>query len=135
MVSARRLVAAVALVALAILAAGCGGGESDDTGALGGEVVLVTHDSFAVSKEVKAAFETETGVTLRILQQGDAGEMVNRALLTAGDPQGDVLFGIDDSLLSRAFEGPERSIPTMLTTGTDRFIPARAKERVPPHAR
>lgn len=105
MVSARRLVAAAAIAALAIVATGCGGGDGDEAGALGGEVVLVTHDSFAVSKEVKAAFEAETGVRLRILQQGDAGEMVNRALLTAGDPQGDVLFGIDDSLLSRAFEG------------------------------
>ena len=30
---------------------------------------------------------------------------VNRALLTAGDPEGDVLFGIDDNLLSRALDG------------------------------
>jgi thiamine transport system substrate-binding protein len=31
--------------------------------------------------------------------------MLNRALLTAGDPQADVVFGIDDSVLSRALEG------------------------------
>jgi thiamine transport system substrate-binding protein len=31
--------------------------------------------------------------------------MLNRALLTAGDPQGDVIFGIDDSVLSRALDG------------------------------
>ena len=66
------------------------------------EVVLLTHDSFAVSKEVKTAFERESGLTLRILQAGDANETLNRALLTAGDPQGDVIFGIDDSVLSRA---------------------------------
>ncbi len=89
-----------ALVATLALAAGCGGGGETPT-----EVVLVTHDSFAVSKEVKAAFEEETGLTLRILQAGDAGEALNRSLLTAGDPQGDVLFGIDDSLLSRALDG------------------------------
>jgi thiamine transport system substrate-binding protein len=89
-----------ALVATLTLAAGCGGGGETPT-----EVVLVTHDSFAVSKDVKAAFEQETGLTLRILQAGDAGEALNRALLTAGDPQGDVLFGVDDSLLSRALDG------------------------------
>ncbi|HET9241931.1 MAG TPA: thiamine ABC transporter substrate-binding protein, partial [Gaiella sp.] len=66
---------------------------------------LLTHDSFAVSKEVKAAFEEESGLTLRILQAGDANEALNRALLTAGDPQGDVIFGIDDSVLSRALDG------------------------------
>ena len=69
------------------------------------EVVLVTHDSFAVSKDVKQAFEKESGLTLQILQGGDANETLNRALLTAGDPQGDVIFGIDDSVLSRALEG------------------------------
>lgn len=99
----RQGLATAVAVAVAVATAGCGGTSDDE--ASGGEVILVTHDSFAVSKGVKAAFEAETGVRLRILQQGDAGEMVNRALLTAGDPQGDVLFGIDDSLLSRSFEG------------------------------
>ena len=95
----RGLVGAVAVVA-ALVAAGCGGsGETPK------EVVLVTHDSFAISKDVKAAFERESGLTLRILQGGDANEMLNRALLTAGDPQGDVIFGIDDSVLSRALDG------------------------------
>ena len=94
--------AAVALVVLAtsgMLASGCGGGSTPK------EVVLVTHDSFAVSKAVRRAFEQETGLELRVLQGGDANETLNRALLTAGDPQGDVIFGIDDSVLSRALEG------------------------------
>jgi thiamine transport system substrate-binding protein len=80
--------------------AGCGGDET----ATPTEVVLVTHDSFAIPKQVKAAFEQESGLKLRILQGGDAGETVNRALLTKGDPQGDVLFGIDNNLLSRALD-------------------------------
>jgi thiamine transport system substrate-binding protein len=84
----------------AAVAAGCGGGDETPT-----EVVLLTHDSFAISKDVKAAFEEESGLTLRILQAGDANETLNRALLTAGDPQADVIFGIDDSVLSRALEG------------------------------
>ena len=65
----------------------------------------MTHDSFAVSKDVIKAFEDESGLTLTILQGGDAGEVVNKALLTAGKPQGDVLFGVDDNLLSRALAG------------------------------
>jgi thiamine transport system substrate-binding protein len=95
-----RSLGCLAAVVMAAAASGCGGSASSDVPR---EVVLVTHDSFAIAKPLRQAFRAETGLTLRILQQGDAGEMVNRALLTAGRPEGDVLFGIDDSLLSRAF--------------------------------
>jgi thiamine transport system substrate-binding protein len=86
--------------ALGLAAAGCGGGET----AAPTEIVLVTHESFVIPKQVKAAFERQSGLKLRILQGGDAGEVVNRALLTKGNPQGDVLFGIDNNLLSRALD-------------------------------
>jgi thiamine transport system substrate-binding protein len=81
-----------------LAAAGCGGSDE----ATPTEVVLVTHDSFAVSKPVRRAFERQTGLRLRILQSGDAGEALNKALLTAGNPQGDVFFGVDNNLLTRA---------------------------------
>jgi thiamine transport system substrate-binding protein len=81
-------------------ATACGGGGQKTT-----DVVLVTHDSFVISDEVKRAFEQESGLELRILQSGDAGEMLTKALLTAGNPQGDVLFGVDNNLLSRALAG------------------------------
>ena len=42
---------------------------------------------------------------LRILKGGDAGEVVTRALLTAGNPEGDVLFGVDNNLVERALDG------------------------------
>jgi thiamine transport system substrate-binding protein len=54
---------------------------------------------------VKRAFEGETGLKLKILQAGDAGEVVTRALLTAGNPEGDVLFGVDNNLVTRALDG------------------------------
>lgn len=97
---AMTLVTAALVAAMALVTAGCGG-----DGAAPKDVVLVTHDSFAVSKPVREAFERESGLTLKILQGGDANEMLNRALLTAGDPQGDVIFGLDDSVLSRALDG------------------------------
>jgi thiamine transport system substrate-binding protein len=94
-----RMATAALAAALVVVATGCGGSHVPK------EVVLVTHDSFAVSKPVKAAFERESGLKLRILETGDAGEALNRALLTAGKPQGDVLFGVDNNLLSRALAG------------------------------
>ena len=95
----RLRLALVGLACLALAFAGCGG-EQERTE----EVVLVTHDSFAVSKPVLRRFERESGLTVRILQSGDAGEALNRALLTAGDPEGDVFFGLDNNLMSRALE-------------------------------
>jgi thiamine transport system substrate-binding protein len=96
-----KALALVALVvALALVVVGCGGDEEKPTA-----VVLVTHDSFAISPDVKKAFESESGLKLKILRAGDAGEVVTRALLTAGNPEGDVLFGIDNNLLTRALEG------------------------------
>ena len=91
--------AAAGLAALALLA-GCGGGDERPT-----EVVLVTHESFAISDDDRRAFEEESGYRLRILKAGDAGEIVTRALLTAGDPEGDVLFGVDNNLLARVLAG------------------------------
>ncbi len=92
--------AAAILCALALASVGCGGAGEKPT-----DVVLVTHDSFVISKDVKAEFEETSGFELRILQSGDAGELLAKALLTAGNPQGDVLFGVDDNLLSRALDG------------------------------
>ena len=94
-----RWLATACLVVLAAVAAGCGDDDAPS------EVVLVTHDSFAISKNVEAAFERDTGLRLRILKSGDAGELVTRALLTAGNPEGDVLFGVDNNLLARTLEG------------------------------
>ncbi len=89
-----------ALLALALLAAACGSGGDGGRAT----VTLVTHDSFAVSDGVLAAFERDHDVDVRILQGGDAGQVVNQAILTRDRPQGDVLFGVDTTFLSRALE-------------------------------
>jgi thiamine transport system substrate-binding protein len=64
----------------------------------------MTHDSFAVSETVVAAFEAEHDVTVRFLASGDAGEAVNRAVLAAGNPLADVFYGADNTFLSRALD-------------------------------
>jgi len=67
-------------------------------------ITLVTHDSFAVSRSVLAAFTRATGITVKVLPTGDAGVALNQAILTKDDPIGDVLFGVDNTFLSRALE-------------------------------
>jgi thiamine transport system substrate-binding protein len=100
----RRLLALAALGAVTALA-GCGGDSS--AGSSSGDtktVTLVTHESFAVSKPVLAAFEKQSGLKVKVLRGGDAGAVVNQAILSKGNPQGDVLFGVDNTFLSRALD-------------------------------
>lgn len=67
-------------------------------------LTVVTYDSFAISDEVLAAFEEQTGITVEIVRLSDAGAMVNQAVLTRDQPLGDVLYGIDNTFLSRGLE-------------------------------
>ena len=65
-------------------------------------VTIMTHDSFNVSEDVLQAFQDESGIQIEILRAGDAGQVVNQAVLSAGNPLGDILFGVDNTFLSRA---------------------------------
>lgn len=67
-------------------------------------VRLLTHDSFDISEETVAAFEAATGYRLEIVKSGDAGQMLNQAILAKDNPVADVIFGVDNSFLSRALD-------------------------------
>jgi thiamine transport system substrate-binding protein len=64
----------------------------------------MTHDSFEVSAEVIQSFESANNTEVSFLKSGDAGEMLNKAILTKDAPLADVLFGVDNTFLSRALE-------------------------------
>lgn len=103
--SIRTFVAAAVGLGLVTLSA-CGS-SSDDTGSGGGgskTVTVVSHGSFSYSKAVMKAFEKESGYKVKVLDGGDAGQAVNQAILTKDNPQGDVFFGVDNTLLSRALD-------------------------------
>ena len=70
----------------------------------GGEVTLVTHDSFVIDDPMLADFEASSGLKVTVLAQGDAGAMVNQLLLTASNPLGDAVFGIDNTFASKALD-------------------------------
>jgi thiamine transport system substrate-binding protein len=67
-------------------------------------ITVLTHDSFAVSKDVITAFETANNAKVVFLQSGDAGAVLNQAILTKDAPLADVLFGVDNTFLSRALD-------------------------------
>ncbi len=92
------------------------------------ELRVLTHASFALPKPLLAQFEKEAGVTLRITKAGDAGEMLNKLILTRANPLADVVFGIDNVLAGKAdsanvlevFDG--RVAPTPITL-TAKLVP------------
>ena len=65
-------------------------------------LTVMTHDSFAVSEPVIRAFEQANNVKVTILPSGDAGTALNKAILAKNNPIADVLYGVDNTFLSRA---------------------------------
>jgi thiamine transport system substrate-binding protein len=63
---------------------------------------VMTHSSFDLPKDMLAGFEQSNGVKLQIIKGGDAGEMLNKLILTKASPVADVVYGIDNTLLPRA---------------------------------
>lgn len=121
---------AVAVAATMLLVAACGDGDAPETNIPapppetespaedaaapattttepsieGTTVTLITHDSFNLSDGTLAEFTAQTGVTVELLEVGDAGTLVAEAILTKGAPLGDVLFGIDNTFLQRGLD-------------------------------
>lgn len=65
-------------------------------------LTVLAHESFALSDAVLQKFESDNNVRVNVIKQGDAGQTLNRAILTKDSPEADVLFGVDNTLLSRA---------------------------------
>ena len=65
-------------------------------------LTLIAYDSFTPPETAFDAFTQETGIKVNIALAGDAGEMVAKASLTSGNPEGDVMWGVDNTLISRA---------------------------------
>jgi len=82
------------------------GSKSDDPTAIepGTKLRLLTHGSFSVSDGLFDNFTLETGIDVEVVTGGDAGELVAKAALTSGSPDGDVLFGIDSTFLQRGLD-------------------------------
>lgn len=90
--------ALILVVVLLVSLSACGGQAEPVT------LRLMTHDSFDISAETMARFTEETSIAVDIFKAGDAGTVVNLASLATDDPLADILFGVDNTFLSRALE-------------------------------
>lgn len=92
------------LTALTLALTACADGDPEETPET---LTLIAHDSFAGTAQETGAFDpftAETGIDVELVAAGDAGSLVNQAILTRDNPLADVLFGVDDTFLSRALE-------------------------------
>jgi thiamine transport system substrate-binding protein len=116
----RALTAAAAAVAILVPLA-CGGGSGDDS------LTFVVYDSYpdddpSDPNPLQLAldeFTDETGIEVELLKSQDAGTMVSKAVLTAGNPEGDVMWGVDNTFLSRLVEA--EVFEPYVAAGVDRF--------------
>jgi len=103
-------IASIALAAATVLVLGaCSTGATNASGAgistnNPQTIILITHDSFALSKGILEKFTKDTGITVEVQAAGDAGAVVNKLILTKDSPLGDVVFGIDNTFASRAVD-------------------------------
>ena len=99
----RRNTTLTLLAAAGLVMAACGGTSGGGTPE---SLTIIAHDSFVggVSDDTFAAFTAEHGIAVEVLAAGDAGSLVNQAILTKDNPLADVLFGVDDTRLSRAVD-------------------------------
>jgi thiamine transport system substrate-binding protein len=95
-------------------------------------ITLVAYDSFPDEgtslNEALGLFTNETGIGVEVLIAGDTGTMLAKASLTVGNPEGDVMFGIDNTFLSRAigdgvFEEAATPVSADLPTELTAFSP------------
>lgn len=123
----RRLIAVVGVAA--VLLAACGSDDSSVTTTAAStlpststpaasspagstpvaDITMVVYDSFPTSdtslNDALDEFTKSTGIGVTLAVAGDAGTMLAKAKLTAGNPEGDVMWGVDNTLLSSALDG------------------------------
>ena len=97
----RKIIPAILIASIAF--GSCSSGDS--TIESGGTIKLLAYDAFTPEPEIFASFTKETGIDVIVSLGGDTGTLVSKALLTAGTPEADVLWGVDNTLISRAIDG------------------------------
>ncbi|MFM8827339.1 MAG: hypothetical protein ACKOFT_09705, partial [Actinomycetota bacterium] len=100
------LLAALAALTAVAACGGSAGNGTDSTSPAGdattvpadadpGEVTLLAYDAFTPAEGIFDAFEKQTGARVKVVTGGDSGSLISKAILTAGNPEGDVLWGVD----------------------------------------
>lgn len=87
------------ILSVAILIGACTPKASPESPNL---LTVMTHDSFAISEDLIAQFESEHDVRVQFVRSGDTGSALNQSILTKENPLADVFYGVDNTFLTRA---------------------------------
>lgn len=88
---------------------------------------VMVHSSFSLPKPLLAQFEADHHIKLNITKGGDAGEMLNKLIVTRKAPIADVVFGLDNTLVAKAnkagilapYTGPANALKTVAQAGAN----------------
>jgi thiamine transport system substrate-binding protein len=92
------------LLLFLLLVAACSPQATETQPAQPQTLTVMTHDSFSVSEQALKSFEEANNAKVNFLPSGDAGAVLNKAILTKQAPLADLLYGVDNTFLSRALE-------------------------------
>ena len=92
----RTLTMLLALVASVLVGCAAPSREGEPT-----ELRVLVHSSFDAKKDLIRAFEEQHHAKVTLLKAGDANKLVSRALLNIGNPEADVLYGVDNLTFPR----------------------------------
>ena len=94
----------LSLMLIAGILAACGGQTPTDSAGEIRTLTVMTHDSFAISEDVIAQFESENNAKVAFVRSGDTGAALNKAILSKDNPLADVFYGVDNTFLTRALD-------------------------------
>ncbi len=102
----RRRVLAIMVFALALSGSAglsaCSDGSSPNHGPA--TLSVVAPDSFTLSKDFIRAFERDNDAQVRVIPSGDVDTMINASVRPNGHVRGDVMVGVDNTNVTRAFD-------------------------------
>ncbi|MBJ7504390.1 MAG: thiamine ABC transporter substrate-binding protein [Ilumatobacteraceae bacterium] len=98
----------IGLATAGTLLAACTSGSTNDVAVTTNDgpitLRLLAHESFTPTETIFDDFTLQTGIKVELVRSSDAGTLVTKAVLASGNPEGDVLWGVDNTLLSRALD-------------------------------
>jgi len=81
-------------------------GTAEDEDEKSDELVIYAYDSFVSEwgpgPQVVEKFEQRYGIPVRLESVGDAGQVLQKAILEKDSPRADLIIGVDNNLLARA---------------------------------
>lgn len=109
----------IGMAVLSLAIAGCGGGGGDKANTASDKLVIYTARSEQLNDKVIKGFEKESGLKVEMIVAG-TGALVKRVESEKGNPNGDILWAADETMLSSKKDLFEKYV----SKENDKMLPA-----------